>query len=82
MTIFAAARKLEHKINKLVFIQSLSLTATIPTRMQQLDPVGIDYTQQRWGCQKAIGPRLVGPEQAKQARALGQLWKQGVVIAD
>src|SRR5512143_1528719 len=64
------------------FSSPLSPATAIPTRMQQFNPVGIDHSQQRWGCQKAIGPRPVGPEQAKQARALGQPRKQGMIVAD
>src|SRR5512144_905418 len=59
-----------------------SPTAAIPPWMQQFNPVRIDHSQQSGSRQKAIGPRPMRSEQAKQARAFGQPWKQRAVITD
>jgi hypothetical protein len=56
-------------------------TAAFAPGMGQLDPIGVDDTQHRWGGQEELRPVLLGREEAKEARALREAGEEGAIIA-
>ena len=58
------------------FLANLSLTAALPSGMDEFDAIGVNQADDRRVGQEALGPIPVGIEQPKQTRAAGQLRKQ------
>src|SRR5881397_961753 len=58
------------------FAADLLWAVAFPHGMDQLDPIGVDDPQHRWGGQEELRPVLMGCEEAKEARALGEAGKQ------
>ena len=48
--------------------------------MDQLEPIRVDDAEPGRGGQEGLGPVLMGPEEAKEPRALGEPGKQGPLI--
>jgi hypothetical protein len=63
------------------FPANLMLRTPFTDRVDQLDPIAIDHTQQTRFRQKVVGPILMGCKQTKQSGAFGQLGEQMLEIA-
>ncbi len=57
------------------------VAATFPPRVQQFNAKSVGHAQQARLGQGSLGPLLMGLEQTKQPTALGQLGKQGPIVA-
>jgi len=53
------------------FAADLLRAPTLPDRMDQLDPIGVDNTEHGRGGQEGPRPVLMGPEEAKEPGPLG-----------
>ena len=49
--------------------------------MDQFDPIGVDDAEHRRRGQEALRPVLMGPEEAKEPGALGEVEKQRAIVA-
>src|SRR5713101_6995552 len=63
------------------FAANLPRAPTFPHRMDQLDAIRVDDAEHRQRCQEGLRPVLIGREEAKEPRALGQAWEQGPIVA-
>jgi hypothetical protein len=59
----------------------LAGTAAIAHGMDQLDPISIDDAEYRRSGQEDLRPVLMGPEEAKDPRPLGELGKQRSIVS-
>jgi hypothetical protein len=63
------------------FATNLLRAPTLSDGVNELNPIGIDDPEHRWGGQEGLGPVLMGPEEAKEAGALGEPGKQRTIVA-
>jgi hypothetical protein len=64
----------------IAFLTNLLLQVSFAHRVDQLDPIAVDDTQQTGFDQKAVGPGLMGNQQAKQPGSFWQVGKEEQVI--
>ena len=64
------------------FLANLLIAAAFPPRMNQLDPVRVHHSDQTGGGQQALSPMLMGIEQPKQPRPIGQRREQGAIVSN
>ncbi len=48
--------------------------------VDQLNPIGVNDAEHRWGGQEGGRPVLMGLQEAKEARALGEAGEQGAIV--
>ena len=51
-----------------------------PDGMDQLDPIGVDDAEHGWSGQEDLRPVVMGPQEAKEAGALGEAGKQRPIV--
>ena len=64
----------------LPFLANLVLTTSLSYRMNQLDAVGVDDSQQGGFSQEGITPTLVSTQQAKETGAVGQFGEHSQAV--
>src|SRR5262245_14116134 len=62
------------------FAADLLRTAAFADGVNELNAIGIDHPQHRWGGQEGLRPVVMGPQEAKEAGALGEVGKQRPII--
>src|SRR5713226_7975291 len=63
------------------FATNLLGAAAFADGVYELNPIGIDNPQHRCGGPEGLRPVLMGPEEAKEAGALGEAGKQRPIVA-
>jgi len=59
------------------FATNLLRAAPFPHRVAELDPIGVDDAEHGWSGQEDLRPVLMGPQEAKEAGALGRRGNNG-----
>src|SRR5712691_417660 len=63
------------------FAADLLRAAAFAHGMDQLDAVGVNDAEHRWSSQESLRPVLMGREEAKEPRPLGELGKQRAIVS-
>src|SRR5215471_5721126 len=62
------------------FAADLLRAAAFADGMDQCDPIRVDNPEHRWGGQEGLRPVVMGPQEAKEAGALGEAGKQRPIV--
>src|SRR5215831_16004102 len=63
------------------FPANLLRAPTLPDRVDELDPIGVDHPEHGWSSQEDLRPVLMGLQKTKEPRPLGQMGKQRPIVA-